>query len=276
MALVAPSPYTGLLMATITRIAVFPIKSLDPVLLNEVPLVGPGALAQDRAYGVFDAKGGWARAKRFPQLQQLRTSWDAAFTQLTVQVPNQSAPQHFSMPAELARFTTWLSSFLGEPVTVKHDPAGGYPDEIDLFRGPTLVSTATLETVQSWFPHLALEEVRRRFRANLEISGVPAFWEDGLLAKADGSGPRLRIAGVALYGFHACARCAVPTRDSFTGIGDPQFQPRFAAQRRATLPAWADPSHFDHFYRLALCTHVAPFTPGARFRLGDTVEVIPA
>lgn len=47
--------------------------------------------------------------------------------------------------------------------------------------GPSVVSTATVETIASWFDGTRVESPRRRFRANFEISGVPAFWEDRLV-----------------------------------------------------------------------------------------------
>ena len=52
--------------------------------------------------------------------------------------------------------------------------------------GPTVICTATLVEVTSWYPGLALEQVRLRFRANLEFGGVPAFWEDQLMTAKPG------------------------------------------------------------------------------------------
>lgn len=37
--------------------------------------------------------------------------------------------------------------------------------------------------VASWFPGLSVDEMRRRIRANIEIDGVPAFWEDRLFSE---------------------------------------------------------------------------------------------
>ena len=73
----------------------------------------------------------------------------------------------------------FLSAAMGEPVRLVEDAERGFPDDTDS-PGPTVVSTATLETVASWFPGLTIEEVRRRFRANLEIGDTEPFWEDRL------------------------------------------------------------------------------------------------
>lgn len=48
--------------------------------------------------------------------------------------------------------------------------------------GPTLISTAMIREVASWFDGIDSRGLRLRLRANLEIEGVPAFWEERLFA----------------------------------------------------------------------------------------------
>ncbi|MCU0547170.1 MAG: MOSC domain-containing protein [Oscillatoriaceae cyanobacterium Prado104] len=109
--------------------------------------------------------------------------------------------------------------------------------------GPTIISTSTLEAIASWYPGLDLEEIRLRFRSNIEISGVPAFWEDRLFAAAQEI-VNFQIGNVQFMGINPCQRCVVITRDSQTGEAYPNFQKTFVAQRRTTLPAWVDRSRF--------------------------------
>jgi uncharacterized protein YcbX len=130
--------------------------------------------------------------------------------------------------------------------------------------------------VAAWFPGLDASEVRRRFRANLEIEGTeglatPPFWEDRLCGPA-GQPIRFRIGDVVLEGTNPCPRCIVPTRDSTTGDAWPRFAKAFAEQREAALPPWAERSRFDHFYRLAVNTRLAG--AGGTIRVGDAVEVL--
>ncbi|MBI3697280.1 MAG: MOSC domain-containing protein, partial [Acidobacteria bacterium] len=142
------------------------------------------------------------------------------------------------------------------------DAAVGFPDDTNA-SGPTLVSTATLCEVARWFG-ADLDEMRRRFRANLEIDGVPAFWEDQLI------GVTFRLGEVAIEGVNPCARCAVPSRNSLTGeVVDPAFAKSFAERRAKALPPWADRRRFDHYYRLALNTRIPESEAGKIIRVGD-------
>ena len=163
---------------------------------------------------------------------------------------------------------------------IVHYSAAGFPDD-DLAPGPTIVSTASLEAVCAWFPGMTLDSARLRFRASLEISGVPtesgqvpAFWEDRLFG-ADGASPvRFRIGDVLFEGSNPCARCVVPSREPSTGFVTPAFQRRFAERRQAALPHWAPAERFDHFYRMAVNTRVPASERGKLLRLGDAVELM--
>ncbi len=266
-------PLKPFAMPTLTRIAVYPIKSMDPELVLSTGLVGEGALAFDRAYSFFGEDGKWLRAKRCPQLQQVRSRFNLETGDVTFTPPGEGEAVTFKLPDQADEAAAWFGDLIGERVTLKHAPEGGYPDETGNFEGPTLISTATLETVGDWFGGLPLEELRRRFRANLEVDGVPAFWEDRLL-RSDGPTPRLRIGDVELYGFHPCARCVVPTRDSYTAEGDREFQKIFMARREASLPAWADRDCFNHYFRLAVNCHVDQATLSGSLSVGDELELL--
>ena len=76
-----------------------------------------------------------------------------------------------------------MSDFFGFAVAVRHETEKGFPDDREAF-GPTIVSEASLRAVRDWYPGLALESVRRRFRTNLELIGTEAFGEDRLFGAA--------------------------------------------------------------------------------------------
>jgi hypothetical protein len=48
---------------------------------------------------------------------------------------------------------------------------------------------------------------------------------------------------------------------------------RFIEHRQATLPAWADKSFFDHYYRLATNTRINPSEAGKVLCVGDPVVI---
>jgi hypothetical protein len=52
------------------------------------------------------------------------------------------------------------------------------------------------------------------------------------------------------------------------------FAKRVAEGRLAALPAWADRSRFDHYYRLAVNTRPAPLASAGVIRLGDAVRTV--
>jgi hypothetical protein len=102
---------------------------------------------------------------------------------------------------------------------------------------------------------------------------LPAFWEDQLYGEDERSVVRFRIGEVNFEGSNPCARCPVPARDPQTAADLVGFQKRFTELRRETLPPWAPASRFDHFYRLAVNTRVAPTETGKLLRLGDTLQI---
>ncbi|MGB2669257.1 MAG: hypothetical protein WAO11_00940, partial [Candidatus Acidiferrum sp.] len=100
-----------------------------------------------------------------------------------------------------------------------------------------------------------------------------AFWEDQLFGESDTSVVRFKIGDIAFEGSNPCARCPVPSRDSYTGAADAGFQKRFSELRRAQLPAWAPEARFDHFYRLAVNTRVPSTECGKLLRVGNLVNL---
>jgi uncharacterized protein YcbX len=133
-------------------------------------------------------------------------------------------------------------------------------------------TTTSDKWVVDGYPSLEVEEVRLRFRNNIEISGVPAFWEDQLFAKSD-EPVHFQIGDVQLMGMNPCQRCVVITRNSQTGEAYPNFQKTFVAQRQATLPEWVERSRFNHFYRLAINTQLTPAEAGKTINIGDELRM---
>ena len=243
-----------------------PSKAFDAVAAESATVLPSGALAGDRRWAFVDGQDRFVNGKQFPAIHRIRTRIDpdastAVFDDL-----------HFRLAGDATPLEDWVSERLATPVRLRENPTAGFPDDTDA-PGPTLIATATLEAVAGWFD-LTLEQTRARFRANIEIGGVPAFWEDAFYggtcrigAAADAEGP-----GVALIMVNPCARCAVPSRDARTGEPIAGFQKRFAEQRRATLAPGVDATPFDHYYRLAVNTRLAPGSIGGAIRVGDAVH----
>lgn len=251
----------------LARIRLYPVKSLDGVEVTRARVQPSGSLEHDRRWALFDAGGAPVNGKRHAVLHRLRAQFTLDEGRVHLAFEGESAS--FGLLEAPGPLERWLSDRLGLVVRLGRDDETGFPDDLRA-PGPTVVSSASLEEVARWFPGLDLASARDRFRANLEIEGVPPFWEDRLFGP-EGTTVPFRIGGATLAGTNPCARCAVPSRDPATGQPTPEFQRRFAAERRRTLPAWADPSRFDHSYRLAVNTR--PIAAG-EIRVGDPLALL--
>ena len=223
-------------------------------------------------FAMFDSGGAIVNGKREPRVHDLRVSYNAAVTQATFVSPRVAGQFTFAFQDDPPALAGWLAQHFERPIAVRRDCSGGFPDDMQA-PGPTVISTATLATVASWFRGMTTDDVRRRLRANIEVAGVPAFWEDGLFTAAGDVVP-FRVGAVMLEGTNPCARCVVPSRDPITGVPLLAFAKVVAERRAAGLPPWAERSRFDHFYRLALNTRADRAQAGLTIYAGDALAEV--
>jgi uncharacterized protein YcbX len=271
--------------ARLTSIRLHPIKSLDPVSLTEARIGPGGGLEHDRAWALFSVDGRWVNGKRTAAMHLIRATYAPDLSSVTLAVPGdrRNIPARtFPFPGGAEDAAEWFSVYFEQQILVRHAPEG-FPDD-SIANGPTIISTASLQAVSDWFPDLTLDGTRQRFRTTLEIDvanagpgangKLPAFWEDQLYGEDERSVVRFRIGEVHFEGSNPCARCPVPSRDPQTGADILGFQKRFSDLRRETLPPWAPAARFDHFYRLAVNTRVAPTEIGKPLRLNDELRLL--
>jgi uncharacterized protein YcbX len=256
-------------MATIERLRVYPVKGLDGVELDAARIREGGTLEFDREFALFDAEDRVVNGKWTDRVHELDTQFDPGTATLRVETPA-GERESFDLGSGAGRETAaaWFSEDFGGDLTLDRDGEVGHVDRPDM--GPSVISTATLEEVASWFEEMSVESARRRLRANVEISGVPAFWEDRLVGS---DAPTIEAEGVRIEGVTPCARCVVPSRDPDTGEPLEGFRQRFLEKRRETFPEWADRDAFDHFYSLMVISRVTEGR-GETLRVGDPVEVV--
>lgn len=258
-------------MPTLARIQIYPVKSLDAQSADSAVLLAGGALRHDRRFALRDLNGEFVNGKRSPKVHELRSHFDMATNQLKLRLEGCCTVDSLDVFRQRRELEACLTEYFGQPLELVEDPAAGFPDDTES-PGPTVISTATLAAVAGWFPGLSTDEVRNRFRANLEIDGVEAFWEDRLVAGA-GRVVRFRIGEAELWGTNPCQRCVVPSRNPVSGETTPEFARVFSRYRQQSLPEWAASDRFDHFYRLAVNTRPA----GGRecvLRVGDDVQIL--
>ena len=255
-------------MAALERIRVFPVKGLDGVDVHVADVLPGGTIEGDREFAFFDADGTVLNGKRSQRVHEFATDLDAETGLFVVETPAGETKQ-FDLSADRQRAESWFSDYFDADLTLRRDGERGFVDRREM--GPSVVSTATLETIATWFDELTVDGVRRRLRANLEVSGVPAFWEDRFVGD---DAPAFAIGDVRFEGVTSCGRCVVPGRDPDTGAVTPDFREQFMKKRRETFPEWADASEFEHFFTAMLIARVPESDRGRRLEVGDPVAVI--
>jgi uncharacterized protein len=252
-------------MATIASIWIFPIKSLDGMAVTATTIASGGSLVYDRRWAITDLQGRFVNGKKYPQIQQIRAQFDLGAGTIDLTAPQQPAAQ-FPIVAGQSALTDWLSNHFGFPTQIIENTEIGFPDDTKS-PGPTVISTATLMAIASWYSNLDVAEVRRRLRTNIELAGLAAFEEDQLFDQAS-----FQLGQVKLLGINPCQRCIVPTRDARSGLADAKFQQIFSQQRQATLPLGTKLSWFNHFYKSAVNTCVPPTEIGKLLQAGDILQ----
>jgi len=253
-------------MPRIDRLRVYPVKGLDGIDVESAAVTEGGTLADDRTYALFDAEGEVVNGKRTARVHNLDTDFDRETREFVVETPD-GERHRFDLNDDPERAEAWFSEWFGLDLALERDDDLGYVDRREM--GPSVVSTATLREVASWFDDLSVDSVRRRLRANVEISGVPAFWEDRFVGE---DAPGFDAGGVRFEGVTPCGRCVVPSRDPDTGEPTPEFRETFVRRRRETFPEFADEDAFDHFYTLMLIARVPEPSRGRTLAVGDDVR----
>lgn len=271
MAAIAATPPEPQVSPYLARIDLYPIKALDGVSVAAAKVLASGALEHDRRFALFDLQGNLINGKHNARVHALRTCYSDDLQQVRFEFNGETSPS-FELGGHPSALEGWLSDYFEQPVKLQENSVMGFPDDTDS-PGPTVISTASLAAVASWYAQLSLAEVRRRFRTNLEIDGVPAFWEDRLFAAAGQTVP-FKLGEVSLLGINPCQRCIVPSRDSQTGAADSGFQRRFVEQRSRSLPSWAERSRFNHFFRLAVNTRLPVTEAGKRLQCSSSLRLL--
>jgi len=257
-------------VAHIERLTVYPVKGLDRLTVDRSRVRPGGTLEHDREFALLDGDGERVNAKQSDRFHALETTYDPETVTLRVDAPERC---EFALDSEdgRAEAAAWLTDALGLDGDRRLDRNTdvGHVDRRSM--GPSVISTATIETVAGWFDDMTVESARRRLRANVEVGGVPAFWEDRFVGE---NAPAFRAGDVRIEGVTPCGRCVVPSRDPDTGEPTPEFRTEFLTNRQETFPEWADRDAFDHFYSLMIIASVPETDRGETIAVGDEVELV--
>lgn len=254
----------------VSKIRIYPVKSLDPVELNEVS-ISERSLLHDREFAIFDENRKFVNGKRTPEINKLRASFDLENYRIEIRIEGSNEINVFNLTKEKPLINKFLSDYFGYEVFIKQSANGDFLD-IPVYSGLTILSTSSLDSLSDFFSEISIEQLRRRFRANIEISGVESLWEDNLFDKP-GNVVEYKIGDVKLFGVSPRARCIVPTRDPDTGITYPYFTKEFVEFRKNSLPENSLLHEYEHFYFLSVDTYIPETENGKLIKVGDKLEI---
>src|SRR5258707_7226599 len=143
-----PSPQVS---PRLVNIRLHPIKSLDPVSVPEACISPSGGLALDRAWALYSVDGKWVNGKRTQAIHLVRASYSPDLREVTLSVPGdrrEIPTRTFDFPGAFDDAAEWLSVYFDQQIIVRYSE-NGFPDDT-VASGPTIVSTASLESVSGW------------------------------------------------------------------------------------------------------------------------------
>jgi len=255
----------------VSRIRIYPIKSLDPVELQEAE-VGVHSLRYDREFAMLTRDGRFMNGKKSGRVNELNATYDLPNYGVTFSDRSGGSARSFHLLNEKHETEKYLSDFFGEPISLLHNTQGKLMD-IPTASSVTILSEASLQSLHEEFSDRTLEDVRLRFRATIELSGVEPYWEENLVGEP-GVGMRIQVGDVEMIGVSPRARCNVPPRDPLTGITDKTFIKRMMKSRESTLPKNSHLSEYGNLYHLTINTYIPEIQKGKWLRVGDEVRII--
>lgn len=258
------------MQAFVSNLRIYPIKSLDPAEVPEVT-VGVRSLLFDRQFAIVSSDGRVVNGKRTGRVNELKATYEMDNYLVHFSPRGTDTVSSFHLIEDQAGISAYLSVFFGFPVDLIRNTEGrlmDIPDESSI----TIVSEASLESLGKAMPSISPEEMRLRFRSNLEIGGVPPYWEEYLFDKP-GTGVHFTVGEVSLIGISPRARCNVPPKDPFTGHTDKQFIRAMMVQRKQTLPSWSGLEQYGGYYQLAVNTFIPDTELGKKIHVGDKLQI---
>lgn len=286
-------------MPTVSTIRLYPIKSLDGIEVDSVPICDNGRIKYDREYALFDEHGSYVNGRQNQLVHRIQSTIDidSGDVALAIQGTNKTYETNLDGITDDTGLENWLSEFFEEPITIREsqqtnfaDSAGGVSPYRITATGPTVISTATLREVSSWYADLTVDDIRRRLRTNIEISDVVPFWEDTLFSDCEasfgspGDAVEFTIGNVTHFGIMPKPRCVVPSRDPDTGELKRDFSIKFLQNRKETFPEWVDvdklgrniesgSSSSDNYFYLTVVTRIPRSEVGESITIGDRASI---
>ena len=115
-------------ISKLSRIAIFPIKSLDALNLHSAEILASGALKGDREFAIFDSDDRVVNAKRTAKIQRIRSQYDLE-NRTVILSTLQLQPTLFHLDCDRESIEIWLSEYFRFSVHLKQNLELGFPDD---------------------------------------------------------------------------------------------------------------------------------------------------
>jgi uncharacterized protein YcbX len=255
----------------LSKIRIYPIKSLDPVELLSVK-IGMHCLLGDRKFAMLNQFGSFINGKATGLVNQLQTSFDEQLEYVTFNKRGSDEKTIFKLNTEPDKIESFLSLFFNNKVSLIKNEEGRLMD-IPEESSVTVVAYESMKYLSDALGD-SIDTLRLRFRSNIEISNVPAYWEEHLANYDSENGVSFQIGDVKMIGRSLRARCNVPPRNPLTGETDKTFVKRMIASRQENIPSWSQISKMDSLYHFSVDTFIPVSEAGKEIKIGDLVQLI--
>jgi len=204
----------------ISKIHLFPIKALGHIAVDHAK-VAIHRLQWDRQYAIVQEDGGVITGKRDPRVNLLRSSYNWDDQSITLYHAARPQPTTFVLKEDNLKLDRYLSDYFKSTVHLKADHEGSFQD-IHRIGSLSIYSESSLRALHTDLGRHEFDDLRLRFRANVELTGVEPYWEEQLYIKP-GTGVRCRIGDVEAIGVAPRLRCPVPPMHTQTSERDDHF-----------------------------------------------------
>lgn len=216
------------MLGAIDRLARYPVKGFTPELLEQVDLRPGEGFSFDRVYAIEDGPSGFNpdAPAHIPKTRFTVLAKIAAVAKVRTRLDDRTGTLHAEAPASPAisvqldeesgrtRLAAWLSDVLASHIRgpLRVLPAPRLHRFFDHPRG--LISLVNLASVQDIESRIGRAVDPLRFRANIYVSGWPAWCE------LDVEGSRVRLGDLTAKVFAPITRCAATHVDPNSGLSD--------------------------------------------------------
>ena len=257
---------------TISKIRIYPIKSLGHIELKDAE-ISTFSLMNDREFAMLDEDGGFVNGKRNWKVNLLKTEYDINQSLVIFSQKKGAEKKQFELRSGNAELDHYLSEFFGTKLKLIENKKGQLMD-IPKASSVTIISDASLQSLQQDLATHSLESIRLRFRSNIELSGVDPYWEEALYHEP-GYGTRFELGDVTMIGISPRARCNVPPQDPVTGENDDDFVKNMIASRKKhELSAAKVLMYGKTPYFLAVNVFIPESETGKTIKLGEELKIL--